>query len=147
MAEPTAVVFEDFIVELAKKANINIASKEPGQVTINYTLDNGRHQRVWIKPFLNDNLKHLLLFAIHSPALTMPKGQQLGKETANMILRRNSTLPQGAWAIEEGKNEDYLVVMHVLIANYVSPQEFLEAVEWAAILADDMEKTFGQDNF
>jgi len=137
-----------FIAKLAQNAGINIESQNLEGVIINYKLPDNRHQRVWIKRLFIDEKRGLVIIGIFSPALSMPTGQQLGQETANRLLRQNATFAQCAWAIDSGTdNNDYLVIMDTLIANFTQPEELIEAVESAAILADDMEKKLGQDVF
>ena len=138
--------FMNCITDIATKANIPLEQRQENFVTVNVNFGNGRMQRVWIRPFgLDSKNRHLI--NISSAAVVLPKGQMLGQAYANNLLKDNSRIMHGAWAIVEGDKEDYLVAMDTLIAETMEAEEFEASTFIVGLLADEIEKNSGHDAF
>ncbi|MBI2363108.1 MAG: hypothetical protein HYV15_06970 [Elusimicrobia bacterium] len=143
---PKSVSFADFIQGLDAKSNLKVRVSGPELVIVPYDMGEGRAQNTFVRPLGKTGAGHLIV-SFFSPALKMPAGQEIGAKTANDLLRRNSKIPHGAWAIDQVDGADYLGVFETHIAQTMDPAEFAAACFVTAKLADDMEKTMGADSF
>lgn len=138
--------FGDFIEKVAAKANLKVEKRAENLVVVPFDMGDGRFQQVFVRP-MGVEFGNQLIIGFFSPALKMPKGQMLGQKTANDLLRRNSELPHGAWAIEKIGDEDFLVVFDTQIAQTMQAEEFRSSVLSLSKVADKMEKDLGVDVF
>lgn len=140
------VSFAEFIQQVAARAGLKVNVVNPELVVVPYDMGEGRSQNTFVRPMGRTGAGHNIV-SFFSPALKMPAGQELGAKTANDLLRRNSKIPHGAWAIDQVDGADYLGVMETHIAQTMDVDEFSAACVVVAKLADEMEKTLGTDSF
>lgn len=138
--------FADFVESVASKAGLKIVKKDANVAVAAFRMAEGRSQTVWIKPVGFDVHRNLIV-AISSPALKMPKGQMIGQQKANDLLRENAKMAHGAWAIEDVDGDGYLVALDTQIAATMQPEEFEASVRGVAATADQMERKLGVDVF
>ena len=142
----TGAKFSDVIAAHAGKAGLKVVVKSPDMVMVPYALDGGRAQNCFVT-YLGKDGDGANIIAIFSPSLKMPKDQELGAKTANDLLRRNSRLSHGAWAIVNMGPDDYLGCLATQALETMQPEEFRAACLVTCLAADDLEKQFGTDTF
>ena len=143
----TGASFTEFISGIAAKANLKVQVKSPDLVVVPFDMGEGRFQNTFVRPMGKTGAGHFIV-SFFSPALKMPADQGgLGQKAANDLLRKNSQLPHGGWAIDRVDNDDYLGMIDTLIAQTMDPEEFYASCLALAKIADDFEKTMGVDVF
>lgn len=141
------VTFADFIQVIAIEANIPVKWINPSLVSVSCDLPGKRKQTVFIEPIGTDPENNLIV-GFFSPALKLPPGQMLGQKMANELLRDNSRLFHGAWAIIKLSDGEYLVASDTQIAQSMQPQEFRASTFAVAATADAKEQELtGADVF
>lgn len=146
MSELNGMGFDEFVEKIVKKAGMTIEQRTENYVTIVGAVSDQRKQRVWIRS-LGLDYKNRLIIGVMSPAMVLVAGQELAKGIANSLLRENSRIIHGGWAIESTQEGDYLIVRDTLIANTTEPAELEASMKAVAIVADEMEKRMQQDVF
>ena len=146
MGELNGMDFDEFVEKIVKTVGMAIEQRTENYVTIVGSVGDGRKQRVWIRP-LGLDYQNRLIIGVMSPAMVLVAGQELAKGIANSLLRDNSRIIHGGWAIESTKEGDYLIVKDTLIANTTETAELEASMTAVAIVADEMEKRLQQDVF
>jgi len=142
----TEVVFTEFLDRVASRAGLKIAERGPVSVTLLFSMEGGRSQKVWVTALGKDPDGNLIV-GFFSPVLQIPAGAMLGQKSANELLRDNAHLSHGAWAIQKVRDEEFLVAYDTQIAQTMDPAEFKASVCALAAIADAKEKELGQDVF
>ncbi|MBN2091458.1 hypothetical protein JW964_17735 [candidate division KSB1 bacterium] len=132
------LTFGDFIRQVATQVGIPVNWVNPSLVMVSLDLPEKRKQTVYIEPIGMDPENNLVV-GFYSPALKLPLNQMLGQKIANELLRANSKIFHGAWAILTLSDGDYLVVADTQIAQFMEPQEFKASTLSLALLADAKE--------
>ena len=138
--------FPNWIEGIANLAGFQIERLCETLVAIRCELPEGRSQVVWVRLIGRDPLGNTIV-SFASPALKMGGGQFLNQKKANDLLRQNTQLYHSTWAIDSVEGDDYLVMYDTQIAETMDAQEFAASVRASAVLADEMEKQLGQDDF
>jgi hypothetical protein len=127
-------------------ADLKLQKLSETLVVVRSELAGGKAQIVWISPVGKDRFDNTII-SIASPAMKMGAGRYLSQKQANDLLRQNAKLPHGAWAIENIEGDDYLVVFDTQIAETMDAQEFAASVRATAIMANELERQSGRDEF
>lgn len=138
--------FPEWIESIAAMSGLKIEKVSKSLVVVRCELSAGRSQIVWISPVGKDPHDNTII-SIASPAKKMGAGQLLSQKKTNDLLRQNSKLLHGAWAIENIEGDDYLAVFDTQIAQSMDNQEFAASVRATATLAAEMENSMGKNGF
>jgi hypothetical protein len=138
--------FAEFILRFADTAGVPAQAGDANTVSVHCDLRNGRKQEVFIRPLAAKTGGHVLI-GFHSLAMRIPEGSSLGRETANNLLRDNSRIGHGSWAVERFPDGEYLVAFDTQMSHTMDAEEFRASVEAVAKLADGMEERYGVDDF
>lgn len=143
--------YSGLIAKIASQAGYEVQKKDDATAIVEFDMGRGRHQTVWIR-YLGEDADGNYLLTISSAALKLRAGEKLDIERANYLLRENAKIAHGAWAIDEGIDEndayDYLVMTETRIAQTLDPAELIASVMAVAELSDAMENVLtGRDVF
>jgi len=140
---PAAPVLDPRVSAALKTAGLPF-SDDGGDFRLNYTLPDGRTQRVWIASKTTEIAK-IALRDVWSVA-SRGKGT-LPPELADHLLKENVRMVMGAWQVSQGQDE-YLVVFSYAIPADTSSDLLQEVLEAVTISADRMEKELtGKDEY
>jgi hypothetical protein len=141
-----SVSFVDVMSGFLTRAGLKFVVKSPDMIMVPYDLDGGRKQNAFVVYHGQDGAKQNLI-GVFSPALKMPKDQEIGQKTANQLLRRNAKLAHGAWAVVTIGGDDYLGCFETQALETMQPEELKYACLTTCLAADALEKEFGTDAF
>lgn len=131
-------------VEAALKAAGLAYSLDQGDFRLDYDLDAGRSQRVWIAADTAriDRLEFRDVWSVAA------RGQgEVPADLARMLLRENVRMILGAWQVNQSQDE-YLVVFSAPVDASADAATLQEVIEVVVFSADRIEKQFsGQDAF
>ncbi len=117
---------------------------DEGDYTLNYTLADGRTQRVWVAS-KTAKIARLEFRDVWSVAYRA-KGL-LPANLATRLLTENVRMVMGAWQVNQG-NDEYLVVFSYPTAADANAETLQEVIEAVTLSADRMEKELtGKDEF
>jgi hypothetical protein len=123
-------------VEAALKAAGLVYSVDQGDFRLNYDLEAGRSQRVWIASDTT-RIERLELRDVWSVAA---RGQgEVPADLARMLLGENVRMILGAWQINQSQDE-YLVVFTAQVDASADTEILQEVVEVVMLSADRIEK-------
>ena len=143
--------YGNLVDELARRDGYAVERRDKATTIVEFDMGRGRHQTVWVR-YQGEDADGNYLVTMSSAVLKLRTGEKLDVERANYLLRENAKLAHGAWAIDEGVDEndeyDYLVMTETRFAQTLEPQELIESVIAVAELADAMENVLtGRDIF
>jgi hypothetical protein len=140
---PAAPVLDPRVDAALKTAGLPFTD-DGGDFRLNYTLPDGRTQRVWIASKTTE-IADISFRDVWSVA-NRAKGA-LPAELADHLLKENVRMVMGAWQVSQGQDE-YLVVFSYAIPADTSSDLLQEVIEAVTISADRMEKELtGRDEF
>lgn len=140
---PTAPVMDPRVDAALKAAGLPFTA-DGGDFRLNYTLPDGRTQRVWIASKTTE-IASIAFRDVWSVA-NRAKGN-LPPELADHLLKENVRMVMGAWQVSQGQDE-YLVVFSYAIPADTNSDLLQEVIEAVTISADRMEKELtGKDEF
>ncbi len=140
-----AAFFADAIVGFAEELNIKVVTKSKSLVRIRFH-SRGRSQDVDIT-LMGYDYKKRLIVSICSPAMVVVQKRELALQSALQLLRENSSMMHGAWAIQERAGKSYLVVQDTVILDTLDLDEFEASVLTVAAEADRFERKMGRDSY
>jgi len=109
-----------------------------GDFEIVYDLDSGRTQRVWIRSS-TDAYGSLKVREIWSPGYKL-NGAPLPPKVAQRLLESSNNLILGGWTVQK---EFAMLVVKIPVSS--TPTQLRDATEFAADVADKLEKEFTAD--
>jgi len=140
---PAAPVLDPRVSAALKTAGLPF-SDDGGDFRLNYTLPDGRTQRVWIASKTTEIAK--IAFRDVWSVASRGKGT-LPPELADHLLKENVRMVMGAWQVSQGQDE-FLVVFSYAIPADTSSDLLQEVLEAVTISADRMEKELtGKDEY
>jgi len=140
---PAAPVLDPRVSAALKTAGLPFTD-DGGDFRLNYTLPDGRTQRVWIASKTTEIAK--IAFRDVWSVASRGKGT-LPPELADHLLKENVRMVMGAWQVSQGQDE-FLVVFSYAIPADTSSDLLQEVLEAVTISADRMEKELtGKDEY
>jgi len=120
----------------------------PEMIVCPFDMGQGRSQTVYITP-VGQTPAGEDLVCFMSPCQTVKKGLlgSMPKNQAVDLLRRNSQLITGSFAIQQFGDTDILVVRSTQIVDTMEIEEFKFHANFVAIIADEYEREHGTDVF
>lgn len=143
--------FIETITPYAKKAGLNLVTQNERVGCLDYILNDGRKQRVYLVASGCDADGYDMI-EFSSPALELGTKNQdtspdISQAKANELLRANAGFAHCAWAIQTVDHRDYLVATTSRILDSLDQNEFTAAARHVAVAADKFEAEFGVDLF
>ena len=145
MKSQDTAFFGEAIESFANELGIKVITKTATLVRLRFA-SQGRTQDVYVKLMGYDYRKRLIA-SVSSPAMMVVQNRELALQNALQLLRTNSKLMHGAWAIEDRSGKSYLVVHDTFILDTLDPEEFEASVLTVAAEADRFERKMGRDSF
>ena len=154
-AAPTAQEIDQVlqkVLQIASMAGFNVEPHPNARDTLaaGFDMGGGRKQMVFIRYTGTTPDGHNTI-CFWSPCMQLKKGglfgHQLGKTQAIDLLRRNSMLAFGAFALINFDSRDLLAVMSSQIVETMEVEEFKTHISFVALAADAYEQEIGKDEF
>lgn len=137
--EPPAAASVDPRVEATLKAAGLAYSLDQGDFRLNYDLDGGRSQRVWVA----SRTARIDQFELRDVWSVAARGQgEVPADLARMLLGENVRMILGAWQVNQSQDE-YLVVFTAQIDASAGAATLQEVIEAVMLSADRIEKRLG----
>lgn len=139
--------FIQAITTYVEKAGLVLSTQNDRVGCLDYQLDGGRKQRVYVVASGTDCDGHEMV-EFSSPALELAgDNREISQSKANELLRANAGFAHCAWAIQDVDGKDYLVATTSRILGSLDQDEFTTAARHVAVAADNFEAEFGVDLF
>ena len=152
---PTAQEVDQVLQKVLQIGSMAGFSLEPhptdrGTLTAGFDMGNGRKQMVFVR-YTGTTPDGQNCICFWSPCMQLKKGglfgHQMGKGQAIELLRRNSMLAFGAFALINFDSADVLAVMSSQIVETMEVEEFKTHISCVALAADAYEMEVGKDEF
>jgi len=128
--------FAGKIRKVASAAGLKIVEATENLVVVNFMLQDGRHQKVFLAPV--GELQGYTIVDIWS--VVQEVTGDYPQHFANRLLRENGSHKVGYWGIETIGGHSHLGCHHAMVLDTLDPAEFKVIVLTLAIEADQMEK-------